>query len=305
MWGATMETSVALRAAAIVLIVGSHAELYELWGGAHLLLGIAGYNFGRFCLTPVARTERVRHLASTIAWIAVPSVLWVVIALMVTNDYTWTNLLLANKFLGPNDSMTAGRLWFVEVLVWTLVALAVVFAIPAMDRVERRFPFAVASGFLVLGLALRYDVLGLHMGRDAWFTMFAFWFFAVGWVAAKATTAWQRAVVTAVLIVGLYGYFDSTLREAIVLGGLALLIWLPALRCPAVLTSIAGPLAEASLYTYLVHYQVYAAFDHHPALGVAASLGVGIVLTQAITAVRRRIAERWARLNSSAVPVLR
>ena len=51
--GATLETSVALRAAAIVLIVGSHATLYEMWGGAHLLLGIAGYNFGRFCLTPV------------------------------------------------------------------------------------------------------------------------------------------------------------------------------------------------------------------------------------------------------------
>ena len=53
--GATLETSVALRAAAIVLIVGSHATLYEMWGGAHLLLGIAGYNFGRFCLTPVVR----------------------------------------------------------------------------------------------------------------------------------------------------------------------------------------------------------------------------------------------------------
>ena len=55
-WGATLETSVALRAVAIVLIVGSHAGLYELWGGAHVLLGIAGYNFGRFCLTPVPRT---------------------------------------------------------------------------------------------------------------------------------------------------------------------------------------------------------------------------------------------------------
>ena len=53
--GATLETSVALRAAAIVLIVGSHAELFELWGGAHILLGVAGYNFGRFCLTPVPR----------------------------------------------------------------------------------------------------------------------------------------------------------------------------------------------------------------------------------------------------------
>ncbi len=44
-WGATLETSVALRAVAILLIVGSHAGLFELWGGAHLLLGIAGYNF--------------------------------------------------------------------------------------------------------------------------------------------------------------------------------------------------------------------------------------------------------------------
>ena len=139
-WLATLETSVALRAAAIVLIVGSHAELFELWGGAHILLGVAGYNFGRFCLTPVPRTDRVRHLGNTIAWIAVPSVLWVVIALLLTDHYTWTNLLLANKFLGPHDSMTAGRLWFVEVLVWTLVVLALVFWLPLMDRLERRLP---------------------------------------------------------------------------------------------------------------------------------------------------------------------
>lgn len=55
-----------------MLIVGSHATLFELWGGAHVLLGIAGYNFGRFCLTPVPRKDRVRHLRSTIAWIAIP-----------------------------------------------------------------------------------------------------------------------------------------------------------------------------------------------------------------------------------------
>ena len=157
----------------------------RMWGGAHLLLGIAGYNFGRFCLTPVPRTDRVRHLRNTIAWIAVPSLVWVAVALMLTDDYTWTNLLLANKFLGPHDSMTAGRLWFVEVLVWTLVALALVFWLPIMDRVERRLPFAVAAAFLAVGLALRYDILGLHLGDDAWFTMLAFWFFAIGWAAVE------------------------------------------------------------------------------------------------------------------------
>ena len=215
----------ALRATAIVLIVGSHAELFKLWGGAHILLGVAGYNFARFCLTPVSRVERVRRLRNTIAWIAVPSVIWVAIALVITDDYHATNLLLANKFLGPHDSMTAGRLWFVEVLVWTLVALAALFLIPAVDRLERRRPFAFAAVLLAVGMALRYDILQLHLGRDAWFTMLAFWFFAAGWAAAKASTIWQRILVTVVLAVGLYGYFDSTLREVLVLAGLVLLIW--------------------------------------------------------------------------------
>lgn len=289
LWAATLETSVALRAAAIVLIVGSHAGLFELWGGAHLLLGIAGYNFGRFCMTPLPRTDRIRHLRNTIGWIAVPSVLWVVLALLMTDDYTWTNLLLANKILGPHDSMTAGRLWFIEVLVWTLVALALLFWTPAMDRVERQHPFAVAMVFLAVGLAFRYDVLGLDMGREAWFTMLAFWFFAIGWVAAKATGVVQRALLTVVLAVALHGYFDSLTRGLLVFGGLTLVIWLPTIRCPAALTVVAGILAEASLYTYLVHYQVYALFKGYPAIGVAASLAVGILLTYLVTVLRRRV----------------
>ncbi|KUI39955.1 AMP-dependent synthetase [Mycobacterium sp. GA-1199] len=292
LWDATLETSVAMRAVAIILIVGSHAELFELWGGAHLLLGIAGYNFGRFCLTPVSRAKRVRHLRNTIGWIAVPSVLWVALVMPWTSDYTWTNLLLANKILGPHDSMTAGRLWFVEILVWTLVALALLLCIPAMDRAERRRPFAVAVAFLVAGLALRYDVFGLDLGRNAWFTMLAFWFFAIGWAASKAGTTLQRALLTLVLAVALYGYFDNTLRELLVFGGLALVIWLPTIRCPAALTVAAGVLAEASLYTYLVHYQVYAMFPGHPALGVIASLAVGILLTYLVTMARRRLRAR-------------
>lgn len=297
-WLATLETSVALRAAAIVLIVGSHAELFELWGGAHILLGVAGYNFGRFCLTPVPRNDRVRHLGNTIAWIAVPAVLWVVVALLLTRDYTWTNLLLANKFLGPHDSMTAGRLWFVEILVWTLVVLALVLWLPFMDRLERRLPFTVAVGFLVIGLALRYDMLGMNLGRDAWFTMLAFWFFALGWAASKATTTLQRLAVSIALVVALHGYFDTTLRDVTVMAGLLLLIWVPTIRCPSALTVAIGVLAEASLYTYLVHYQVYAMFDGHPGVGVLASLAVGILLTYVVTVLRRWLRGRFSSLRS-------
>ena len=54
---------------------------------------------------------------------------------------------------------------------------------------------------------------------------------------------------------------------------LALLIWLPAIRCPAAFTLAAGIIAEASLYTYLTHYQVIELFKGiHPLLGVTASI---------------------------------
>lgn len=291
-WGATLETSVALRAVAIVLIVASHAELFTMWGGAHILLGIAGYNFGRFCLTPLPRTVRARHLRNTIAWIAVPSVAWVAVALVITNDYTASNLLLANKFLGPNDSMTAGRLWFVEILVWILVALALVCWTPIGDRWERRWPFAFAVAFVVLGLSLRYDVFGFDLGHEAPFSMLAFWFFAIGWAVAKSSTIWQRAAVTAVLAVGLVGYFGEPHRELLVFAGLALLIWLPSIRCPSALTATAGVIAEASLITYLVHYQVYPLLGEHRLLGVIASVLVGIVLSRLVTLARKQLHRR-------------
>ncbi|WKG05697.1 AMP-binding protein [Mycolicibacterium sp. HK-90] len=287
---ATVETSVALRAAAIVLIVGSHAELFALWGGAHVLLGVAGYNFGRFCLTPVPRPARLRHLRTTIAWVALPAIAWVAVALVITDDYHASNLLLANKFLGPHDSMTAGRLWFVEVLVWILVALAVVCAVPAADRWERRCPFAFAAVFLAVGLVLRYDLPGFGLGREAWFTVLAFWFFAAGWVAAKSTATWQRVLVTVVVAVGVHGYFGNTGRETLVLAGFALLIWLPAVRCPAVVAIGCGLLAEASLYTYLTHYQVYPLFGDHRVIGVLAALIAGVALTYLVNVTPKRVA---------------
>ncbi|MGA5466742.1 AMP-binding protein [Mycobacterium sp. NPDC050041] len=291
-WGTTLETSVALRAAAIVLVAGSHAELWVLWGGAHILLGVAGYNFGRFCLTPLPPATRVRHLASTIGWIAVPAIAWVAFALVVTDDYEASNLLLANKFLGSEDSMTAGRLWFVEVLVWVLVGLALLCATRWGDRAERRWPFGVAAAFLALGMALRWDVFGIALGKAAWFTMMAFWFFAIGWAASKSSTVWQRLAVTAVLAVGIVGYFGQPNREAMVFIGLALLIWLPAIRCPSAFTVTAGVIAEASLFIYLTHYQVYPLFGEHRLLGVVAAVAVGIVLTYLVAMTRR-----WLRLH--------
>jgi len=218
-----------------------------------------------------------------------------------TDDYGPTNLILLQKILGPSDSMTAGRMWFIEALVWTLLAVAVVCFVPTGDRLERRWPFGFAMAFLTLGLALRYDVVGLEMGRAAWFGMLAFWFFAVGWAAAKADTVWQRAVISVVALIALHGYFGSGQREALVAAGLLLLIWLPALRCPTTVAVAAGVIAEASLYTYLTHFQIYPAFGH-PLPGVFAALLVGVGLTWCVNALRRGFRTRETRRRRPTAP---
>jgi hypothetical protein len=111
--------------------------------------------------------------------------------------------------------------------------------------------------------------------------------------------------VTLVLIVSLHGYFDRAEREMLVLAGFALLIWLPALRCPPAATVVAGVIAEASLYIYLTHYQVYPLFGGHPLLGVCASVVVGVLLTHLVTVLRKRLRGKLGPLSSVNVPALR
>jgi acyl-CoA synthetase (AMP-forming)/AMP-acid ligase II len=282
-----IDTGVALRAVAIVLIVGSHAGLFQLWGGAHILLAVAGFNFAQFCLGRTPRRERLGRAVRTVGWIAIPTLIWIAVVMRFSDDYGPSNLVLLQKIIGPSDSMTAGRMWFIEVLVWTVVVLAAVFAIPAVDRLERRRPFGVAMVFLTLGLALRYDLPGLDLGREAWFSLLAFWFFAAGWAAARADGLWQRVGLSLVALIAIGGYFGSGGREALVGAGLLLLIWLPALRCPTPVAAAAGVIAEGSLYTYLTHFQVYPLFGH-PLPGVLASLLLGSGLAWGITALRRR-----------------
>src|SRR5262249_7375295 len=106
-------------------------------------------------------------------------------------------------------------------------------------------------------------------------------------------------------IIGLHGYFGRTERELLVLAGFALLIWLPALRCPPLGAVVAGAVAEASLYIYLTHYQVYPLFGAHRVLGALASVAVGVALTYLVTLLRKRIRGVRSTVSPTKVPVLR
>ncbi len=273
----TVETSVALRGLAIVLIVGTHAHLLDLQGGAHVLMAVAGFNFARFQLAGRTRLERLAGQLRSVARIVLPSVAWIAALVALTGRYGPENVALLGTVLGSSDWSEQWHFWFVEVLVWVLLALAVVLAVPWVDRAQRRRPFAFAAVLVTLGLVWRYDLTGV----DLFNTRPVFWLFALGWAAAVARATWQRAAVTGVTALAVPGFFGDPVREGVILLGVAALVWLPTLWCPRWLARVLGVLAAAALFVYLTHWQVYPRLDDvSPLLAVAASLVAGVAYWQ-------------------------
>jgi len=266
-----LDTSAALRAIAIVFVVGTHAQLFDVSGGAHLLLAVVGFNVARFHLTSAERGERVRGLATSIAGIVAVSVSWIALAYLVTEDYTLAQVFLVNYLVGPpgfND------FWFIETVVYILVALCAAFAIPAVDRVERRFPLGLPLAVMALGLITRYHLVPGRLITP----VVVVWLVALGWAAAKATNRWQRLGVTVAALATIPGFFGDPAREAVIVAGLVLLIWVPTLPSISPVNRVAAVLATSSLYIYLSHWQIFPRFGaESPLLAVIASLAGGVL----------------------------
>ncbi len=299
----TVETSVAIRAAAIVLIVGTHAQLFSVLGSAHVLFAVAGYNFARFQLTTEDRWSRVRHQLGSVSRVVIPAVVWIAAVHLVTGAYTGANIALLNSVVGPSSWDSTWHYWFIEMLVYVLVGMAALSAVPWLDRAERRWPFVAALAVLALGLLVRYDVLSQGIGPVEFHPQPVLWLFALGWSAARATTVWQRALLTVVVVATVPGFFDNPSREAVMVGGIVLLVWASGVPCPAPVAKVATIIASASLYIYLVHWQVYEPLRLvSPALATLAALGAGVLYWLLVTGVTRLLSAQGApRLRLPAV----
>lgn len=262
---AWMELGAVLRAVAIVLVCANHVGLTYLFGGAHVLLAVAGYGFARFQLnaglTSGATSGRVRPLIRSITRIAVPSVVVIAIAYLITRQYDVWNILLVEHFfapegvvLGPDAWDPVWNYWFIEVLVLALVACAALLSIPAVRRIEQLWPFEFAVGIVGVCLALRFQEFIGEGPMELYRPVATLWLFAMGWAAARATRDRERVLLTVAAVCGamLPGFSDGDNgRKLVIACGLLLLIWVTRVPVPAGLRRITAIVAGASLLIYL------------------------------------------------------
>ena len=269
-----METTIVLRAIAIILIVGTHTTLWHLTGGAHTLLAIAGFNFARF----LVGARRSAPLAAA-ARIALPSVAVIAVLALATDEFSWPNVLLLNSVFGVDD--WPRDYWFIQSLVVILVVAAAVLAVGPVRRAERRAPFATAVVVTSVALAVRFDV-GWRWESDYPFSRphLIFWVFALGWAAARATTASRRLLVSALVLLAVPGFFETTSRDMVVSAGILAMTWIRTVPVPAVLRPAIGVLAASTLWIYLTHWQLYPPLQRTagPFVATVVSLAVGVAV---------------------------
>jgi len=287
-----VETSIVLRALAIVAVVASHVGLLDVRGGAHLLLAIVGFNLARFQVGISDPSLRLRRMLRTTAEILVPALI-VMAVLAASPLYSWY-LLGATSWVVPTTDAPEWRYWFIEALLWLLPLAALALRIPAVEGARRRAPWLLPAA-ATLGLWAAFHLWVPDARPSVLFAPLAVaWVALLGWTVAEARTVRLRLATSVLVMATVLPSFDGT-RLWVLPAGLLALLWLPSVRLPAVAVPVVRAVAEASLYVYLTHWIVLEVFDYGWA-GLLLSLAVGLATYRGVTAGRRRLRRTAPRL---------
>lgn len=295
-----VEVPVLVRAAAIIAIVATHANLIDVSGGAHLLLALAGFQLARFQLARSDRLERLRGVARSVLAFAVPAGLFIGVTGAVTGMYDPITALFLHQATGSTAWDDDWQFWFLEAVVWLPLLIAVLLAIPWVDRLERRWPFGLPMLLLVATGALRFGLAGVETGNPQRYALpVVAWCLVLGWAACRASTRGQRVLVVLAAAVLTFGFFGDLQREAIVVVGVALVTCVRQVPFPRLLRTPVAWIAGSSLWVYLTHWLVYPRLeDDYPLLATLASFAVGIAVWRVQSWASARV-RRSSRVRSN------
>lgn len=293
-----VETPILLRAIAVVIICGSHAELFRILGGAHTLMAVAGFSAATFGLSALRAVDRWRSTARLLVGIGIPTAA-VAFAGLLYGRYGWGNVFLVNWATGNVDTFRRNELWFVDALVLCLLVVASLLTVPRVSRWWRDDPWRVAVGLLAAALVSRFVILALLEGTLRGIMPTVMWLFAGGMALALAKTRGRLVLTLALTLAGAIDFFPGDVwRNAVIAAGIVTLALVRRVHLPSILIPGLTLLAAASLHIYLIQFHVLTLIDD-PLTGTVASLSAGVLLWRLAAPVVRRIQDRLV----PAVPV--
>ena len=281
-----------------IVALHTNAFVYSSnWGAVYFLVMLAGYSVARWQLPEIIRAGSVKTLLRTIRHVAVPTVLMVAVLQVLTRRFEVTPLLLISNFLDPHD-LKGFLFYFMEFYIQLLLLAALLFSFPRVREWFRVRPMVSALVLFAVAVAIDRAIEHVWNGdynyhRTPWHYG---WPFALGIVLAFANDWRTRCLAMALSIVAALAVWGSTSAAFYVVGGCAMVLFIPAIVVPAPAKLIVAEIASASMFIYLSHYQmmsvVMKVFGHaRPWLSLVSATVLGIALAHGYAWCERRFVQ--------------
>lgn len=312
-----VDSSILVRAVAILIVVLDHAWANSAGGAAVALMLVAGLNFSRFQVPKIVRGGAASLLETTFWRVLVPYFIFVTVTLVGHHKTFWPQyLLFANFTSGVYDhgSRLLVPYWFMEDYLLFVLLFTGLLTLPTVRRVVEARPWLFALGLFALSLPL--GAYGAFHRDSRYFYEFTplsvVWVFALGWLIHRAHTG-RHKLVAGVLGAGSVGFFlvlplfgsasvlaslPAVVRYAVLVATelvpLGLLIFVRNVPMPTIPARVLSAVASASLYIYMSHPFVLHFVSQKGGLpkallAVLLSALVGILLWRCVDLIERHV----------------
>lgn len=314
----TLDSSIVVRALAILVVVLDHAWKGAAGGASVGLMLVAGMNFSRFQVPKILEGRARALLAATFWRVMLPYYTFVTLTLAYHHRMFWPQYLLVSNFTEGVYGARGDRLlvpyWFMEDYLLFVFAFTLALSWKPLARIVRSRPWQLALGLFLAALAL--GIVGAFFRSSPVFyetTPFsAAWLFLLGWLIHQADDAPRRRLVGTLACVALVVFALIPLRQvpleridgfklmlmlATELGAVGLLIFVRRIVVPGLPAALLSALAAASLYIYMSHPFVLHFISQKGELPMAvvamlASAVVGVAIWRIASLVERRVLHR-------------
>jgi Acyltransferase family len=293
-----IDSDVLLRAIGISMVVYHHVVLYHgydshkalfgfsLVGGMGMLLMLSGFSFARFGLHNRDRTNAMAATLSTAKSIILPCYVAMVFFSIVAFTFNPAELLMIGNFI-DGDWQAGFNTWYPQFLLQVFLIVLVIYGLRPVGDWLARHPALGALSLLAVALAV-------HVGLKTWaapaFTgqhlpWMLIWNFFLGWaifnlVSRDSVVPQKRLIASLVSFTAIALTLEITETRAWTTTVAAMMvIWIPRLRLPKILSRVAFVLSQAALTIFILHMSLIKIFKF--AFGRLDS----ILLLEAVTVV--------------------
>ena len=258
-----LDTSIFLRAIAIIGVVGTHSGKDVLGGGTLLLFALIGYNMARFKSTDFIDGKIWRWVKHYAIIILIPYFLVAALHLGWTRSFEADVLLLYANLINAKITVVF-PFWFVQVLLQCLILFGIIFSVPSLRLHASRSPVMFSLSVLLCLIAVRaiYPVFWdtQHL-RDLVPTRFMaiLW---LGWCFYFVENIRQKILLCAIGIG--FAFLDkgfSTVTLWLVVGSL-FLAFVPRVPVPAFVSRVFNDIGAATFYIFIFNGIIISALDH-------------------------------------------